>query len=86
MKKHKPSEPCFAAMGIELDWPVYNGLGQWEGIDLVFKFRVYSDGNKIDGIEVLTQISPVSFILRHFESRNGRREDARWTGIVTKAE
>jgi hypothetical protein len=40
--------------------PVYDGLGQWEGNDLVFKFRTYSDGNQIDGIEVLTEISPVS--------------------------
>jgi hypothetical protein len=65
---------------------VYDGLGQWEGNDLVFKFRTYSDGNKIDGIEVLTEISPVSFPLRYFESRNGGPKDATRTVIHTKAE
>jgi hypothetical protein len=65
---------------------VYDGLGKGEGSELVFKFRIYSDGNKIDGIEVLTQISPVSFTPRYFESRKGGPEDAIWTGRHTKAE
>ena len=53
---------------------VYDGLGKGEANELVFKFRIYSDGNKIDGIEVLTQISPVSFTPRVF------REVERGTG------
>jgi hypothetical protein len=32
----------------------------------------------------LTEISPVSFPLRYFESRNGGPKDATWTVIHTK--
>ena len=32
---------------------VYDGLGKGEANELVFKFRIYSDGNKIDGTELL---------------------------------
>jgi hypothetical protein len=68
---------------------VYDGLGKGEGHELVFKFRIYRDGSKIeviiDGIEVLTQVSPVSFTLGYFESRKGGPEDATWTVRHTKA-
>jgi hypothetical protein len=54
---------------------VHDGLGKGEGNELVLKFRIYSDGSKIeviiDGIDVLTQVSPFSFTLGYFESRKG---------------
>ena len=57
---------------------MYDGLGKGEGHELVFKFRIYRDGSKIeviiDGIEGLTQVSPVSFTLGYFESRKGGTE------------
>jgi hypothetical protein len=65
---------------------VYDGLGRWEGGDLVFRFRRDRDGNRIDGKEVFTPISPFSYTVRFFESRNGGPEDATWTVTNTKAE
>lgn len=76
----------FATMGIERVARCMTVWAKGEGSELVFKFRIYSHGNQIDGIEVLTQISPVSFTPRYFESRKGGPEDALWTGRHTKAE
>jgi hypothetical protein len=65
---------------------VYDGLGRWEGDDLVFTFRLARDGNRIDGKEVFSSVSPFSYTVRFFESTNGGPEDATWTVTNTKAE
>ena len=65
---------------------LYDGLGKWEGYDLVFRFRLYRDGSRIEGKEVFTAYSPFSFIVRFYESRDGGPEDATWTVNNTKAE
>jgi hypothetical protein len=65
---------------------VYDGLGHWEGDDLVFKFRRVRNGDKIEGKEVITPTSSFSFTVRFFESRNGGPEDATWTVRNTKAQ
>jgi hypothetical protein len=65
---------------------VYDGLGKWEGNDLVFRFRRDRDGIRIDGKEVFTATSPFSFTVQFFESRNGEPENATWTVKNTKAQ
>jgi hypothetical protein len=65
---------------------VYDGLGHWEGDDLVFKFKRVRNGDKIEGKEVITPSLPFSFTVRYFESRNGGPEDATWTVRNTKAQ
>jgi hypothetical protein len=65
---------------------VYDGLGKWEGNDLVFRFKRDGDGMRIDGKELFTSISPSSFTVQFFESRNGGSEDATWTARNTKAQ
>jgi len=65
---------------------VYDGLGKWEGNDLIFEFKLDHDGIKINGKEILMTTSPYSYTVRFFESRNGGPEDATWTVSNTKAE
>lgn len=65
---------------------VYDGLGRWEGNDLIFEFKRDHDGIKINGKEVFMTTSPFSYTVRFFESRNGGPEDATWTVNNTKAE
>lgn len=65
---------------------LYDGLGKWEGNDLVFKFRRDRDGNKIEGKEVFTTKPPFSYTVQFFESRKGGPEDATWTVTNTRAE
>jgi hypothetical protein len=64
---------------------VYDGLGRWEGNDLIFKFRRYRGNDKIDAKEVITPTSPISFTVRFFETRNDGPEDVTWTVTNTKA-
>jgi hypothetical protein len=65
---------------------VHDGLGNWEGPDLIFHFRRDRDGNRIEGKEVISSTSPFSFTVRYFESRNGGPEDPTWTVNNTKTE
>jgi len=65
---------------------VYDGLGKWEGNDLIFEFKLDHDGIKINGKEMFMVTSPFSYTVRFFESRNGGPEDATWTVNNTKAE
>jgi len=65
---------------------VYDGLGRWEGNDLVFEIKRDHDGIRIGGKEVFITTSPLSYTVRYFESRNGGPEDATWTVSNTKTE
>ena len=65
---------------------VYNGLGNWEGSDWVFRHEYEEDKKKVKIKQVVTATSPSSFVARFYRSENDAPMKLWWTVKHSKTE